>query len=296
MKNCAWVVINPVAGGGKGLTHQDRIVASLEKIYDKVECIITQEKNEGIAIGRKACEAKIDAIYCVGGDGTVQEVVKGIAQQPYRPKLGVLPLGTYNALARMLKMPMAFEKSIQRLEDNHTRQIDIGKINDTYFLFLVGVGKLAEPFHQVTSEQKGKFGMLSYFFEGVKKIPEDRPYTYVIKTPEEEFEVEASLLLFALTNYLGSIKFSDANIDPADGKGHLLILKNVDILQKTQVLLNVLQQQVEKSTQVISLMTDRVRIEVREKNPPETDIDGDRGPDFPLEIQVLEKHIEIFAP
>lgn len=296
MRGSAWVVINPAAGGGKGIRQQDRIVNTLKNIYQNVACMVTSEKDDAIAIGKEACNQKIDAIYCVGGDGTIQEVVKGMAEQPYRPTLGVIPLGTYNALARMLKIPLSFEKNIQQLGEMESQWIDIGKINHTYFLFLVSVGKLAEPFHQVTSEQKSKFGVLSYFLEGMKKIPEDKPFTYQISVGEEEFEVESSLMMFALTNYIGSIKFSDAKIDQSDGKGHLVILKNVDLLQKTQVFLNALQQKVEKSTQVISRVANRATIHVKEDNPPEPDIDGDQGPDFPLDIQVLEKHIQVFVP
>lgn len=296
MEKHAWVVINPVAGGGKGIKHQEKIVNKLKDIYSQVTCFVTKQKDDGIKIGMRACEEKIDAVYCVGGDGTVQEVVKGIAEQPYRPVLGVIPLGTYNAFARMVKLPMSFEKNIQNLDKMETRWIDIGKINNTYFLFLVSVGRLAEPFHQVTSEQKSKFGILSYFFEGMKKIPEDRPFTYAVYTRQERLEIQSSLMMFALTNYVGSIKFAGADIDQADGQGHLLILKNVDILKKTQVLLNALQQKVEQSNQVISLITDQITIEALKEGSPETDIDGDQGPPFPLNIQVLKEHIQVFVP
>ncbi len=296
MKQKALVVINPVAGGGKGVKRQDAIVKKLEEIYNQVDVVLTKEKNDGIQIGRKACKDKVKAIYCVGGDGTVQEVVQGIAEQPNRPTLGIVPLGTYNALARMLKLPLQFEKNIQRLDQLSVKKIDIGKINDSYFLFLVSIGKLAEPFHQVTSEQKGKFGIFSYFYEGLKRIPEDRPYTYRITTGEETFEVESSLVMFSLSNYIGDIKFSGIDIRHGDGKGHLLMLKDVDFFQKTQVLINALAQKAEASEQVISLITDEILIEVKDERPPESDIDGDLGPEFPLNIKVLKEHIEVFVP
>ncbi|NLB90395.1 MAG: YegS/Rv2252/BmrU family lipid kinase, partial [Clostridiales bacterium] len=203
MKDKAMIVMNPIAGGGKGMQYRKEIIASIEKKYHHVECFLTREKNDGTLYGEKACEEKWDAIFCVGGDGTIQEVVQGLAEKPYRPTVGVIPLGTYNALARILNIPLSLEKNLKKIGDYTITNVDIGKANDRYFLFLMSIGKLSESFHQVTSEQKGKFGVLSYFFEGVKRIPEDRPYEFMITTPEERIEVSSSLLVFALTNYVG---------------------------------------------------------------------------------------------
>ncbi|NLB91502.1 MAG: hypothetical protein GX786_09840, partial [Clostridiales bacterium] len=65
---------------------------------------------------------------------------------------------------------------------------------------------------------------------------------------------------------------------------------------KTVVFIQALQQKAEKSAQIISLMTDRLTIEAKGEEFPECDIDGDLGPSLPLEIRVLEKHLQFFTP
>src|SRR5699024_12171008 len=101
---------------------------------------------EGDAIGEGECVAEnhYDLVVGAGGDGTINEVINGIAKKEYRPGLGVIPVGTMNDFARALLIPREVKKAVDIIVNGQTKQLDIGKVNDHYFINIAGGGKLTE--------------------------------------------------------------------------------------------------------------------------------------------------------
>ena len=98
----------------------------------------------------------------MGGDGTVNEVINGLAPHDRRPIYGILPLGTVNDLSQALKIPQNVEKAIEMLGSAKVISIDSGKINNQYFGNVVAVGRVPEAIHEVSVEEKSKLGSLAY--------------------------------------------------------------------------------------------------------------------------------------
>ena len=78
----------------------------------------------------------------MGGDGTVNEAVNGLASHDKRPNFGFFPLGTVNDLARALAIPLDPKKAIESFAVDHTRKIDIGQVNQDYFTNVVAIGMI----------------------------------------------------------------------------------------------------------------------------------------------------------
>ena len=106
----------------------------------------------------------------MGGDGTVNEGISGLAELDYRPTFGFFPLGTVNDLARALGIPLDAEEAIQNLDINKVKPLDIGKINDQYFMNVVAIGTIPESINNVDSEDKTKWGKFAYFISGFKQL------------------------------------------------------------------------------------------------------------------------------
>lgn len=98
----AVIIANPTAGKEKASVYQEELKLELSKRYDEV--IIHETAKEGDATRLAAEEASADLIVAVGGDGTLSEVINGIAPLDVRPPISFIPLGTVNEFARALKM------------------------------------------------------------------------------------------------------------------------------------------------------------------------------------------------
>lgn len=132
-ESSAWVILNPTSGQEKAVDVVPLIEAKLREYFDRVEIRITEKAGDARDYAKAACEAKIEAVFAVGGDGTVNEVLSGMADEVHRPKLGIFPAGTFNALARLLRIPLKLEQAIEHFTteqqiSKRMRQIDPFKL------------------------------------------------------------------------------------------------------------------------------------------------------------------------
>lgn len=130
------VILNPYAGRWRAKSYIDRLQAYFDAQSVAYELVLTTEPGEATAIARQAAEAGHQKVVAVGGDGTVSEVVNGLvaaAGDDQAGDLGIIPVGTANDLADMLKIPRQFEKACQRVVAGQTRTIDVGIVNDHFF-------------------------------------------------------------------------------------------------------------------------------------------------------------------
>ncbi|MCP4123077.1 MAG: acylglycerol kinase family protein, partial [Bacteroidetes bacterium] len=117
----AVVIVNPTSGKEKGEEFGPLAQKELEKLYDEVELRWTEAEGDATQFAREACRSHVDAIYALGGDGTVNECVNGIAPEDNRPPFGFIPLGTVNDLGRVLDIPMDEKKAVEGLTDRKIR-------------------------------------------------------------------------------------------------------------------------------------------------------------------------------
>ncbi|MHC8521968.1 diacylglycerol/lipid kinase family protein [Rossellomorea sp. H39__3] len=170
----AMIIINPSSGKEEAVDYEKKAIHNLEGY----EVLVRETKGEGDAtlFAEEACERGFDLIICMGGDGTVNEVINGMAEKPHRPELALVPLGTVNDFARAISLPLEPEEALEVLKSTNTREVDIGKVNDRYFINIIAVGALAEASFSTTAEQKSKLGPLAYVVEGMKKMKEKQPF------------------------------------------------------------------------------------------------------------------------
>src|SRR5699024_11957067 len=109
-------------------------------------------------------ERRFDLIVIAGGDGTINEVIRGIAEKEYRPKIGIIPAGTTNDFARALELPREVHKAVDIiLDENNIKALDIGKENGHNFVNLAGGGDLGELTYDVARKLKGARGQIEKY-------------------------------------------------------------------------------------------------------------------------------------
>lgn len=286
------VIMNPTAGGEKSMDYLDAIKSKMSEYFDEVDVRVTEKANDATEFAAIACEEKYESIFAAGGDGTVTEVLSGIAEKDHRPKFGIIPFGTGNLMARTSKLPLDPEGYLEKLSFDTTKKVDIGKCNDKYFGNIFSIGNVSEAIHNVSIEEKTKLGPLAYTINTIKSIQKDRTKEFKITVDGVEYGGNASHIMILLTNYLGNIKLIDNDDDDSDGFMNILILKDEKLGSKLSLIPNIIAGTVEENENVVFLKGKEVLIDSEEDI--ETDIDGDAGDNLPVKITILNKHIDLY--
>lgn len=180
MRTC--LIFNPIARGGKARALREHLDA-----YSS-ECTLRPTTCGGDArrLAAEAVEQGFETIVAAGGDGTVNEVVNGIADVPGgfgRARLGVMPLGTVNVFARELGLPLKLEAAWQVIRRGKEMTIDLpraeftleGSRQQRYFIQLGGAGLDSRAIELVSWKLKTRIGPLAYVYAGLKALGEPHP-------------------------------------------------------------------------------------------------------------------------
>ena len=284
------VIINPTSGGEQALNYKEKIENKAKEYFEVVETRITEKALDATYFAEEAAKEKYEAVIVFGGDGTVNEVISGIAEKEYIPKLGIIPGGTGNLITKLVQIDQDIDKAIESLDFNLTNKIDIGKANDHYFGYIFSVGSLPEAIHNVEIEDKTKFGMFAYAINTVKSVIRDEVFNIKVETENGNYEGDASQVLVLLSNYFADKKIFDEN---KVGYANILILKDASIFSKLSLIPDLLKGDVVEndSIEYIKAKTIKISSDIE----IESDIDGDQSDDLPVEIKVLGNHIEIYS-
>ena len=286
----AMLIINPTSGGEKALDYKEKLENKAKEYFEYVETKITEKAKDATAFAEEASKENYEAVIVFGGDGTVNEVISGIAEKNYIPKLGIIPGGTGNLITKLLEISQDIDEAIDQLDFNKTNAIDIGKANKSYFGYIFSVGSLPEAIHNVEIEDKTKYGVLAYAINTIKSVIKDEVFNIKIETENGSYEGEASQVLVLLSNYYADKKIFEEN---KDGYANILILKNASIISKLSLIPDLLKGDIVENDNIEYIKAKDITISSDTKL--ESDIDGDRSDDLPVKITVLGNHIEIYS-
>lgn len=286
----AMLIINPTSGGEKALDYKEKLENKAKEYFEYVETKITEKAKDATAFAEEASKENYEAVIVFGGDGTVNEVISGIAEKDYIPKLGIIPGGTGNLITKLLEISQDIDEAIDQLDFNKTNAIDIGKANKSYFGYIFSVGSLPEAIHNVEIEDKTKYGVLAYAINTIKSVIKDEAFNIKIETENGSYEGEASQVLVLLSNYYADKKIFEEN---KDGYANILILKNASIISKLSLIPDLLKGDIVENDNIEYIKAKDITISSDTKL--ESDIDGDRSDDLPVKITVLGNHIEIYS-
>lgn len=286
----AMLIINPTSGGEKALDYKEKLENKANEYFDYVETKITEKAKDATTFAEEASMENYEAVIVFGGDGTVNEVISGIAEKDYIPKLGIIPGGTGNLITKLLEISQDVDEAIDQLDFNKTNAIDIGKANKSYFGYIFSVGSLPEAIHNVEIEDKTKYGILAYAINTIKSVIKDEVFNIKIETENGSYEGEASQVLVLLSNYYADKKIFEEN---KDGYANILILKNASIISKLSLIPDLLKGDIVENDNIEYIRAKDITISSDAKL--ESDIDGDQSDDLPVKITILGNHIEIYS-
>lgn len=159
----AWIIANPVSGGGKWQQYGDQIQDELKAYFD-LTLKLTTENISANTFAKKARSSGADIIIACGGDGTVTEVASEIVNTDI--DLGIIPLGTTNALSHALfglgSKLIPVSQALDNIIQGHYQAIDTARCNEQLVLLLVGIGFEQQMIESANRERKNALGQFAY--------------------------------------------------------------------------------------------------------------------------------------
>ncbi|HOG20452.1 MAG TPA: YegS/Rv2252/BmrU family lipid kinase [Salinivirgaceae bacterium] len=213
-------IINPISG----TSQKKKIKRQIQKIfgYDNYKYTIVETECEGHAISLASEMSKNhDIVVAVGGDGTLNEVVRGVANT--KAKLGIVPCGSGNGLARHLKIPLNSAKALKAIKNGKEHIIDTVAFDGIPFVNVSGIGFDAQVAHKFAkSKRRGRF---TYFCNIVCLYFSFKPIEVSISTENQTFDRKVLLVAFANSSQFGYDAVISPISDVTDGIMEVCILK-----------------------------------------------------------------------
>lgn len=291
----ARIIYNPTSGREAFKKQLPEVLQKFEIAGYETSCHATTCEGDAIQAARVAGERGFDLVIAAGGDGTVNEVVNGLAELDVRPQLGVIPVGTTNDFARAISIPRDnILTAVDALLAGEARAIDIGRVNGHYFVNIAGGGRLTELTYEVPSKLKTVLGQLAYYLKGMEMLPSIRPAEVEIEYDGKLFKGEIMLFLVSLTNSVGGFEKLAPDSKLNDGMFDLLILKKTNLAEFIRVASLALRGEHISDGNIIYTTANRVKVTSAQKM--QLNLDGEYGGDLPGEFVNLYRHIDVLMP
>jgi YegS/Rv2252/BmrU family lipid kinase len=188
-------IYNPASGG----PHRrfQRVRDELLRARCAVISYVTTRRGDAEAIAARLLPDECDRLIVAGGDGTVNEVVNGLAKLAAPPPLAIVPLGTANVLAAELGLALAPKAIARAILDGPVRRVSLGEMNGRRFVLMAGVGFDAAVVATVDVALKRRVGRLAYVLASLAQLAKGSFRSYTIVADGETYTAHSAVMALA---------------------------------------------------------------------------------------------------
>ncbi|HEY9747969.1 MAG TPA: diacylglycerol kinase family protein [Allocoleopsis sp.] len=308
--------MNPVSGTDEPNPMKlPEMLAALEAEDIRADLVFTKPDESPALLAQRAVEEGYDMVIVGGGDGTVSEVAKGLIHAPI--PLGIIPIGTYNNIARSLNLPTDLAQACQVIAQGHIKRIDVGQAHngeDHYFFEAAGVGLDAALFPLGEEVKGGQWGRIlqavrlaiSYQPQPLQ-IELDRPWAEAtIRLPRrkrflrrqlltrKEFQIKALLIVIANGPYYGTGFTVAPNASMEDGLLTISIYRKFSKWELLRHFWSISRGQYHYDAKIETYQVAKVRLTSTTQLP--VHIDGRQIGDLPVTFQVVHQALKVLVP
>ncbi len=287
-------IINPMAGKGKATELIPVIEDYFKDKADEYRIQVTDYPGHATEIAREYSSIEECRIYSVGGDGTVNEVVNGIAGT--QSSLGVIPAGSGNDFIRSITTTYNINDILVNTINGEVKNIDLAKANNKYFINISSIGFDADVVVNADKFKKvsGITGSMAYVISIIYTVIQKR--ISKIKIHIDDSEMELKLLLAAIANGKfyggGMLAAPEAKID--DGLFDICLISEASRFQILSLFPKYIRGEHGQLKEVQFLRGKKIKIESSEDL--RLNIDGEIFPSFNIEFEIIEKGIKVIFP
>lgn len=297
MSDSVYVVFNPQSGKGRGATLVEPILAALRGCGVDAAHGLTRKAGDETRLTEEALAKGHRRIVAVGGDGTWSNVGNAILRSGVPAKLGLFAGGTGCDLARSLAVPAADLAACARIvRDGASRRIDVGRIEDKYFLNIAGFG-----FDIAVLEDSWRIrylrGELLYLYCSVRQIWSFPGFPVEIVADDQDLGRQDLMMLIVANARLfgGGLKIAP-RADLADGRLDAVSFRNMGVMRRLDILGKVKKGTHEGEKEVRTLTVRRLQLRFPAPPAYETDGEWNRAQRADLTIETIPGALEVLAP
>ena len=196
-------IVNPAAGKGKAL----KLIPEIEKIFENrtgdYTIKITEKPGHATEIAREHVEKEFHRVYSMGGDGTLNEILNGMAGT--ESELAVIPCGSGNDFIRSILSDLNLDNIIERMVNGTKRIIDLVKVNEKFYANISSIGFDAEVVYNTGKFKKLPLvsGKIAYILGVLYTLLFNKSYRFSINIDDKQFEMKSLLAAVANGRYYG---------------------------------------------------------------------------------------------
>ena len=301
----ALLIHNPNAGGGGAarrtkLDEARRILESRGIVADLAE---TTGPGEATDIARRASSDGRQLVIACGGDGTINEVVNGLAgsSNGHRVPLALLPAGTANVLAKELELSWDIPVAAEQLARGEVRDIALGLATPLrepekarYFLSVAGAGPDGRITYAVDLELKARMGILAYWLQGAREVFNYKFQHFRVTSEAQTFDV--SLVIVGRTKHYGGPFKITTQADLFEDRFELLGLTTQSGLKYLSYLPTLWFGDLRKEEGVFFWKSDRLVCEPLDGDPTYAQVDGEPLSRLPVEFRIVPQALRLLVP
>ena len=285
-------IYNPYSGENVILDHLDSVIKIHQEAGYTIVPYRIDKEEDVINAFNDFRDTNYHYVLIAGGDGTIDNVVNAMAKAGVAVPIGILPVGTANDFGKFLGMPADISKACRQILSSEVTSVDLGSINDKYFVNVASTGLFTDVSQKTDVNLKNTIGKLAYYLKGLEELPNFRKLEIKIRSKEMEYEGNMYFMLVFNGQTAGNFKLATrASAD--DGLLDVIIFKAIPIIELIPLFVKVLKGEHLDSDNVIYFKTNNIYIESNEDIV--TDIDGEKGPDFPLNIKCIKGGLKVLG-
>lgn len=244
----------------------------------------------------KAEKEQVDTVIMIGGDGTINHNVNDFKKILSKVNVGLLPGGTVNNLARVLGIPLKFEKAADVILEGNTQAVDYGTVNEKVIVSTLTIGILADTAVRITQKEKQKYGKIIFVKNFFKLLFKKKRYFIEVQTEKETWRGKTQLVTVNMTNSVGGYTNFDSSAAPDDGLFHLSILPKLHFYKIILYLPKIILGKISEISELKYITAKEMKIASSQKKKIGTRVDGDPCDDLPIKMKVINNGLTVFVP
>ena len=222
------LIVNPSAGRGGYRYYFGEAMKTLADGGFRTELFFTGGPEDATEFAR-AYAAEFDAVACIGGDGTLSEVIAGLMKIPNPPPIGYIPMGTTNDVASTIGLPKNDTiGAARRIVEGTPHPFDVGGFGkDRYFAYIAAFGAFTEVSYATPQDQKRALGHLAYVLQGAQQLGKIEKLPVRVEYDDGVFEGE--LVYGSMSNstsVAGIVRLRDEMVSLGDGMSELVLVQD----------------------------------------------------------------------
>ncbi|WP_162425759.1 diacylglycerol/lipid kinase family protein [Pontibacter pudoricolor] len=284
-------IINPVSGTRSRVDVAARIKLYLDSTTHDHDIVYTDYAGHATELAQAAANDNYKIVVAVGGDGTVNEVAKGLLHT--NTALGILPKGSGNGLARHLQLPLNLDSAIKALNTGQVSQIDSGTINDIPFFTTAGIG--FDAYISSVFAGNKRRGLKTYVELVLKEVRNYKHLPVKVWINDQELATDCFVMAFANAAQYGNNAYIAPLADIRDGLLDVCLVRQLDFVKAINLSYCMLTKQLANLQSAEYFKTINVKVETEE--PMMFHADGEyKGKTDRFEVKMNPQSLRVIIP